>query len=571
MIKLLEFSKRHKKNLIIATIASMLMYIFNILVVNNIKEIIDESLYGDVSNLPLIITKSVIFIILSVIFIYVFKYEVGVFKASVLKDIREKVISHLLKLSPEFLAKQDYGDLISRLSSEVSNISDYMGTYLVQLISLPIQLIVFVIYLFTINPALAFFSLLPSAIGIPIHIKLIEPVKKGQKVYVEQLGKTNNNLEEVCSGIETVKSYKLEKPLSKKYYDRLKKTLETSFSNDKKEYLAAPFFTVITVIPNVIALCYGGYQVFMGDITVGMLTAFITALNMLMGPLGTAYQLVIRTKMVFISADRVFYILDTKEEDDENKVSTKLNDEKVFEIENVSFSYNDINDVVLSNINFEIKKGEKVAFVGRSGCGKSTMMKLLYKNYDINSGTIKFYGIDYNDLSSNFLRENISLISQDVFLFPMTILENIKLGKPDATDEEVIEASKLAYCHDFITEFEKGYDTMVGEKGSLLSGGQRQRISIARAFLKNSDIFLLDEPTSALDKNSEMLVNKALLNISEDKTIIVIAHRLDTIKTFDKIVVFDDKKIDTIGQHAELLEKDGLYKLLYNEYINAEV
>lgn len=565
MTKLFEFSKRHKKNLIFATIASFIIYTFNILVVNNVKEVIDKSINGDFTNLPLTVTKSAILIILSAIFIYIFKYQLGLFKAGVLKDIREKVVSHLLKLSPEFLAKQDYGDMLSRMSSEVNNISDYMGSYLVDLISLPIQLTVFVIYLFTINPSLAFFSLLPSIIGIPIHIKLIEPVKRGQKVYVEELGKTNNNLEEVCSGIETVKSYKLENTLSKKYYDRLKKTLETSFSNDKKEYIANPFFTVITVIPTVIALCYGGYEVLVGSITIGMLTAFITALNMLMGPLGQAYQIVIRTKMVFISADRVFYILDTKEEDDENKSSEKINDNTVFEMKNVSYYYNNIDDLVLDNINLQIKKGESVAFVGRSGCGKSTMLKLLYKNFDTNIGDMKFYGIDYKDLSSNFLRSNISLISQDVFLFPMSILDNIKLSKPDATYEEVVKASKLAYCHDFIMEFENGYDTMVGEKGSLLSGGQRQRISIARAFLKNSDVFLLDEPTSALDKESEMLVNKALLNISEDKTLIVVAHRLDTIKTFDKIVVFDEKKIDTIGTHEQLLAEDGLYKLLYNE------
>lgn len=571
MINLLQFSKKYSKNLIFATIASFLIYFFDILIVNSVKLVIDQAIYESNTNLIHIILKTSVYIIFSVLIFYLFKYQMGIFKAGVLRDIREKVIGHLLKLSPDFVAKQDYGDMISRLSNEINNISEYMGTYLIDLFSLPIQLLVFSVYLFRLNPSLAFFSLLPAVIGIPIHIKLIEPVKKGQKIYVEELAKTNNNLEQLCSGIDTVKSYKLEQTLSKRYYDRLKKTLDTSFSNDKKEYLAAPFFTIITQFPMVIALCYGGYEVFKGNLTIGMLTAFITALSMLMAPLGQAFQLVIRTKMALISADRVFFIFDIKEEDNSNMIDKIIDDETVFDIQNLNYSYNETNDLALEDINLKINKGEKVAFVGRSGSGKSTMLKLLYKNFDTYSGVLKFYGIDYTVLSPNFLRKNISLISQDVFLFPMSILENIKMGNQNATYEEIVEASKLAYCHDFIIDFENGYDTMVGENGSLLSGGQKQRISIARALLKNSDIFLLDEPTSALDKTSEKFINKALANISDDKTIIVVAHRLDTITNFDKIVVFDNKNIEKVGKHSELLKEDGTYKLLYDEYIMGEV
>ncbi len=570
MGRFIEFSKKYAINIVLAGVMSVLVSMSNIYLVNTIKVVIDESLNGSFNNLMKYVVICIFIVIVGMVATYLFNYQTGFFNNGVLKDIKEKIITHFLKLSPEFVSRQDYGDLTSRLSNEVENISGYLSQYFSQLISLPIMTIVFSYYLLSIDAVLGLICLATIGIAIVIHLRLIEPVKQGQKVYMEQISLTNNNIYEVCSGIEIVKTYKLENVLADKYYNVLKKCLDTSFVNDKKEYGAAPLFTVMFGVPEMTALCYGGYLAFRGDITLGMLTAFITSMSMLLWPLSQVYQIVIRTKMALISADRVFYLLDCDVEDTENKTVELKNLEKVFEIDNLSYAYNNSKDLVLDKIDLEIKKGERIAFVGRSGCGKSTLLKLLYKNFDRTSGDLRFYGVDFNEVSPNLLRNSISLISQEVFLFPMSIMDNIKLAKPNATEEEVIEASRKAYCHEFITGFEKGYDTMVGEKGALLSGGQRQRISIARAFLKDSDIFMLDEPTSALDKESERLVNAALLNISSDKTVIVIAHRLDTITDFDKICVFEDKKISRIGTHNELMMEDGLYNQLYSEYINSQ-
>ena len=571
MKRLLKFSRPYYIHIIISTIASICVALANVWVIDILKNVIDESIHGGTSGLLVQLCEGGLAIILGMAANYLVIYTTGYYGASVLKDIRSVTIQHVIKLAPDYMEKNNFGDLMARMSSDVEGISDYLSSYFKDCIYVPILVIIFVVYLVFMNPLLAVACLFPLLIFVPISIKLMKPIKYSQVDYMQKLGKTNNNIQEVCDGVDIIKSYGLEKILEKKYHKDLKKTLDISFTNDLRQYNVEPISRMISELPVAIALCLGGYLVFRGDISLGVLIAFVSVMKKLIDPLQSAYQLVIRTKMAMVSVDRVFYILDEiKEQEGQQYRNINLDNEEVFTLKNVSFAYDGMVEKKnsLEDIDLTIKKGEKIAFVGRSGGGKSTLLKLLYKHYEITGGEIMFHGMNYNEMNPDQLRDNIALISQDAFLFPMSIEDNIRIGNPDASKVEIMIASKVANCHEFIEEFPEKYETLVGEKGTLLSGGQKQRISIARAILKNCPVILLDEPTSALDKKSEKLVNEAIDWISKEKTVVVVAHRISTIMNADEIVVIDDGKIAEKGNHNNLMKLNGLYSKIYTEYVS---
>jgi len=571
MKRLLKFSRPYYIHIIISTIASVCVAVANVWVIDILKNIIDESINGGFSGIFIKLGEGALAIILGMAANYLVIYTTGYYGASVLKDIRSVTIQHVTKLAPDYMEKNNFGDLMARMSSDVEGISDYLSSYFKDCIYVPILVIIFVVYLVYMNPILAVACLFPLLIFVPISIKLMKPIKYSQFEYMQKLGRTNNNIQEVCDGVDIIKSYNLEEILEKKYYKDLKKTLDISVTNDLRQYNVEPISRMISELPVAIALCLGGYLVFQDKITLGVLIAFVSVMKKLIDPLQSAYQLVVRTKMAMVSVERVFYILDEPKEQEKTqyrKIDPTSKD--VFTLKNVSFAYDGMIEKknALEGINLTIGKGKKIAFVGRSGGGKSTLLKLLYKHYAITGGQMMFYGINYNEMNPNQLRDNIALISQDAFLFPMSIEDNIRIGNPKASKEEIMSAAKVANCHEFIEEFPEKYETLVGEKGTLLSGGQKQRISIARAILKNCPVILLDEPTSALDKKSEKLVNEAIDRISKDKTVIVVAHRITTIVNADEIVVIDDGKIIEKGKHNILMKQNGLYSKIYTEYVS---
>ena len=571
MKKLLKFSRPYYIHIIISAIASICGAVANVWVIDILKNVIDESINGGSSGIFVKIGEGGLAIILGMVANSLIIYTTGYYGAGVLKDIRSATIKHVIQLAPDYMEKNNFGDLMARMSSDVEDISSYLSSYFKDCIYVPILVIIFVVYLVFMNPLLAVACLFPLLIFVPISIKLMKPIKYSQVDYMQKLGKTNNNIQEVCDGVDIIKSYGLEKILEKKYHKDLKKTLDISFTNDLRQYNVEPISRMISELPVAIALCLGGYLVFRGDISLGVLIAFVSVMKKLIDPLQSAYQLVIRTKMAMVSVDRVFYILDEiKEQEGQQYRNINLDNEEVFTLKNVSFAYDGMVEKKnsLEDIDLTIKKGEKIAFVGRSGGGKSTLLKLLYKHYEITGGEIMFHGMNYNEMNPDQLRDNIALISQDAFLFPMSIEDNIRIGNSDASKVEIMIASKIANCHEFIEEFPGKYETLVGEKGTLLSGGQKQRISIARAILKNCPVILLDEPTSALDKKSEKLVNEAIDWISKEKTVVVVAHRISTIMNADEIVVIDDGKIAEKGNHNNLMKLNGLYSKIYTEYVS---
>ncbi len=370
---------------------------------------------------------------------------------------------------------------------------------------------------------------------------------------------------ESYSGNKTILSYNLDEYMKDRFDSVLKNIFNLRIKMIQRTSWLSPMMHVIVSVGIGIAIGYGSHLILSHKISSGNFVSFITALIMLYSPVKNIGNNFNQVAFSFLAIERVFKILNTepKIKDCENPVEFNCNYSKI-SIEKMNFEYIK-GKPVLQNINLEIKKGQTVAFVGNSGGGKTTLVSLIPRFYDVKSGAIKIDGIDIRKISLKSLRQNIAVVFQDNFLFSGTIKENIMLGNENASEEEFKKAIKMAYLDDFIKSLKNGADTQIGERGILLSGGQKQRVAIARAFLKNAPIIILDEATSALDNKAEAIVQKAIDNLMQDKTVFVIAHRLSTIQNADKIVVINKGKMVESGTHDELLAKqEGAYKSLYD-------
>ena len=369
---------------------------------------------------------------------------------------------------------------------------------------------------------------------------------------------------EAFTGNKTIASYNLQQNEINKFDYILKNIFSLRIKMVQRTQWLSPMMHVIVSVGIAGAIAYGSHLIMSNQITAGNFVSFITALILLYTPVKSIGNNLNQVQFSFYAIEQVFKKLDGKPKikDKENAVTITREHSKI-EFKNVNFEY--IKGVpVLKNINLEINKGETVAFVGNSGGGKTTIVNLLPRFYDIKSGSITIDGIDIRDITLYSLRQNIAVVFQDNFLFSGTIRENILLGKPDATEEEIQNAVKMAFLDEFVATLENGLDTIIGERGVLLSGGQKQRVAIARAFLKDAPIIILDEATSALDNKAEAIVQKAIDNLMKEKTVFVIAHRLSTIQNADKIVVINQGEIVESGTHEELLKiENGVYKTLY--------
>lgn len=571
MKRMIGYVKNYWAWIMVITLSSFGCSMANVYIVDLLKRVIDLSISkGADFSLWILIAQAVVAILVGMLSNYLVVRTAGAFKSVILRDLRRDTVNHIMRVAPSDMEKQNFGDIMERLSSDIAVVSGYMETYFKDCLYVPIVVTVFTVYLIAMNPLLAVLCLGPLFIMVPISIKLLKPVKMAQTEYVKKLGLTNNHIQEVFDGVDVIKSYNLQERMQKKYYNALKETLDISNKNDLWQYNIEPLSALIREAPTAIALCVGGYFALKGVFTIGILVAFISGINKINEPLVYAYQLVVRTQMAMISANRVLEILDIPIEcNKRNMQRFNKYSEKVFEFKNVSFSYieSENDKPVLEQFNLAVQEGQKIALVGKSGCGKSTIMRLMCRQNEVDSGEICFYGNSFSDIAPNSVREQLSLIAQETVIFPMSVLDNIRIGRPEATREEIVDAAQKAGCHNFIMELPQGYDTLLEEWGSNLSGGQRQRLAIARAILKDTPILLLDEPTSALDEKTEKYVNQTLLAISEGKTLITIAHRLNTIVDYDEIIVLEEGKIVESGTHTILIQKKGVYWRMYNEYI----
>lgn len=561
--------KPYRMQLVWIAVAGVGCSLANVGVVGVLKQLIDSSVSeGLTGRLWKILIGALGVILIGLASNYLVVKLTGYMGAGILWDMRNNLVNHMGKIAPNNLEKQNFGDVMERMSSDVATVAGYLQTYFKDCLYVPIVVVVFGIYLFSMHPLLAAVCLGPLIIMVPLNIVLLKPVKLAQAEYVKGLGLTNNHIQEAFDGAEVIKSYNLQKTRGDKYFEALKKTLDISNKNDLWQYNIEPLSSLIKEAPTAIALCVGGYLALKGEVSFGVLVAFITGIEKINEPLVYAYQLVIRTQLALVSAKRVFELLDMPVESAGEMGDTfKKKSSCVFELKKVSFAHSE--QKILDDLSLCIEEGKKIALVGHSGSGKSTLLKLLCRLHEAEEGEISFYGNLFRDVKPEAIRSRVALISQEAVIFPMSVRDNIRMGNPDAPEEKIVEAAKKAGCHEFIMALPKGYDTLLEEKGRNLSGGQRQRISIARAILKDVKIYLLDEPTSALDKETEAHVNETLLKICENKTMITVAHRLNTIVSYDEILVLEKGKIVERGTHATLMGAEGKYYQLYEQYIRS--
>ena len=505
----------------------------------------------------------VIIILFQAAFAITHNYILGFIGHRVTADFRIELFSHIQSLSLRFFQGRRVGEILSRMSSDITVIQNALVSIPVAVLRQTITLLGALAIIFYLNWKLTGLILLvlpPLMLFARIFGKRLRVLT--EKVQ-DKIAQALVVLEEVASSIKIVKSYTREPYEKKRFENEIESAFEQSIGKVRISSSFGPLILGLTFLVSTILIWYGGQQVMQGTTTPGELAAFFLYALIMAGPIGTFVKIYTQLQETLGAIRRVNEILDTKPlvNSPENPVKlTSLKGHVCFS--EVIFGYED-GTPVLNNISFDIHPGKTVALIGPSGAGKSTTVQLLLRFFDPQSGEIQLDGHDLKSLDLESYLSQVALVPQETLLFGGTIRENILYGKLDATDTEIIEASKSANAHEFIVEFSNGYDTLVGEKGTKLSGGERQRIAIARALLKNPKVLVLDEATSALDNQSEMLIQDALEKLMAGRTTFIIAHRLSTVHNADKIIVLDKGKVVESGTHKELMANEGLYHHLY--------
>lgn len=486
--------------------------------------------------------------------------------ASIYKNIVDDIYIKIQKLDMEYFSSAKIGELMTKVVTDPNNINSVIKETFNMIPEIFKVVICFGLAL-SIDWKLTLGILIVAPVLITVVKKYSKKLKRSGKKRQEAMGVINSKLQESLSGIRVIKAFAMEQEEIRDFRIKNTKLKRIAIQTAKYNARSSAVSEALNYIMIAGLLLAGGYRVLRGhDFTPGDFVTIMGAISSMYTPIRRAITRFNEISVDIPSVGRVFEILEEEPKiiDNENKILFQYFSDNIT-FENVDFKYKDSEERILKNINLTVKKGETVAFVGNSGGGKSTLVNLIPRFFDVSSGAIKIDGVDIKDYDVKSLRKNIGIVPQETFLFSGTILQNIKYGKRDATFDEIKEAAKKANAHDFIENLEEGYNTEIGERGVKLSGGQKQRIAIARAILENPQILILDEATSALDNESEKLVQDALEKLMGNKTTFVIAHRLTTIENSDKIVVLQQGEIKEIGTHTELLEKNGLYRSLYNK------
>ncbi|GAB4157278.1 MAG: ABC transporter ATP-binding protein [Winogradskyella sp.] len=518
--------------------------------------------YGSQRSLLYMIILIISLFLLKNLFNYLGLYFITFLRNGVLKDLRNEIYNKVTHLPISYYSEKKKGDIIARISGDVNEVKNSLLAILELIVKEPLTIIFAIIAMFMISVKLTIFVFLFIPIsGFIISIIGKSLKKKSNRVQTEQ-GIFLSTLEETLSGLKVIKGFNAEKRFNDEFQKSTNRFYNFSNTLMNRQNLASPTSEVLGIITIAILLWYGGSMVLIEKTLSG--GAFI-------GYIGLAWQILTPAKAISkasykvkagnAAADRVLEILNTESPlADAPNAKTKTDFTSEINLNNISFKYED--ELVLKNFSLKVPKGQSVALVGQSGSGKSTIANLVTRFYDVNNGAISIDGDNIKGLTKHSLRNLMGIVTQDSILFNDTIKNNVLLGKEDATDDEIIDALKIANAWEFVKDLPQGINTNIGDSGNKLSGGQKQRLSIARAVLKNPPIMILDEATSALDTESERLVQDALENMMRNRTSIVIAHRLSTIQNADLIVVMQKGEIVEQGTHSELLAKNGAYKKL---------
>lgn len=569
--RFLPYFKKYKWILIFDLVCASLTTVCDLVFPLIVRRITDLGVSDPASlTVPFIVRLGVLYLILRLLDAaanFYMQHTGHVMGAKIETDMRRDLFSHLQKLSFSYFATHKVGQIMSRITSDLFDITEFAHHGPEEFFIAGLKITVSFAILFGIDPMLTLivFAVLPF---IFIFVKFFNTrMRRAFKEQRVQVGEINSQVEDSLLGIRVVKSFANEGIEKDKFesgnkeFLRLKKLgylYMGGFGSTNRFFEGVMYLTVVVA---------GSLFLMKGSISPGDFTAYLLYVSSLFASIRTIIQFTEQFQRGMTGIERFCEIMDAPQDITEKPDAKELTNVKgEIDFEDVAFHYSDDDTEVLSGIDLHIPQGSSIALVGPSGGGKTTMCSLIPRFYDVTGGRITIDGTDIKDVTLRSLRSAVGVVQQDVYLFSGTVFDNIEYGKPGASREEVIEAAKAAGAHEFIAALPDGYDTYVGERGVKLSGGQKQRISIARVFLKNPPILILDEATSALDNESEKVVQESLERLAAGRTVLTIAHRLTTVKNADKILVLTDKGIEEEGTHSELIAKNGLYSHLYSMY-----
>lgn len=522
--------------------------------------------FGTIGQILLLLAGLYVF---SSLFNYIQQYIMSTVAQDTVYDLRQDVNKKLEKLPLNYFDSRPNGEILSRMTNDIDTIGSTLQQSLTQFITSVVTLVGIIIMMLTISPWLT----LIAFVSLPLSLFVIQPIlKRSQKQFANQqksLGELNGHIEEMYTGHSVVKAFGHEKKAVEQFDEVNEELYEAGRKAQFISGIIQPLMTLIGNFSYVVISVVGGILVTQRAISIGDIQAFITYSKQFTQPIMQTANIANIIQSTVAAAERVFELLDEQEE---QKESTALHLERAkgeVVFENVDFGYGE--ELLIENMNIQVAPGQTVAIVGPTGAGKTTLINLLMRFYELNDGKIEIDALDTRDMSRNELRQNFGMVLQDTWLFNGTIRDNIAYGKNGATDEEIVAAADAAHADHFIRTLPDGYDTVLNEEASNISQGQKQLLTIARAILADPPIMILDEATSSVDTRTEIFIQKAMNRLMEGRTSFVIAHRLSTIKDADLILVMDKGNVIEQGTHNELLEQDGFYADLYNSQFAEKV
>ena len=567
-----KYFLKYKAHLLIGMIITVVARIFLLFTPRYVKQIfivVEKTLEGEITKevFKAELLEAILYIIGAAIIggILTFFMRQTIINVSryIEFDLKNEIYDQYQKLSLNFYKKNRTGDLMNRITEDVGRVRMYAGPAIMYSINTFALFVVVIIYMINASPKLTLYTILPLPILSVIIYKLSKEIHKRSTIVQEYLSKLSTFTQESFSGISVIKAYGIEPQTSTNFKSLALGSKEKQISLAKVQAWFFPMMILLIGTSNLLVIYIGGMQYINGEIeSLGTIAEFIIYVNMLTWPVATVGWVTSIVQQAEASQKRINEFLKIEPEI-KNTIDTNTEITGDITFNNVSFTYDDTNIQALKGISFNVKAGETLAIIGKTGSGKSTILDLIGRLYDIDEGSIIINETKIDQLNLNNLRDHIGYVPQDAFLFSNTIKNNIKFGKENATEDDVIEAAKNAQVHKNIVKFNNGYNTVLGERGITLSGGQKQRVSIARAIIKSPKILLFDDCLSAVDTETEEKILKNLNKISKGKTTIIVSHRVSSAKNADKIIVLDDGKIVQEGTHETLINTDGYYKHLY--------
>lgn len=560
---------------LLITIAARIFTLYPVQFIGNSTTVIESYIKGEITD-PAELREELFYNILLIIganlvaaaLTFIMRQTFIVASRHMEYDLKNEIYQQYQRLSLNFYKKNRTGDLMNRISEDVSKVRMYLGPAIMYSITTLTLFVVVIWYMVNTAPMLTLYTLAPLPFLSFAIYKLSVAIHNRSTIVQQYLSKLNTFTQETFSGISVIKSYGLEPQTNQNFEVLSNGSKEKNLNLVKVQAFFFPLMVLLIGVSNTVVIYIGGKQVISGEIeNIGIIVEFLLYVNMLTWPVAIVGWVTSIVQQAEASQKRINEFL-KQEPQIKNHQQKSVEIQGNIEFKNVTFTYEDTNITALKNISFKVNRGETLAIIGKTGSGKSTILELIGRLYDVNQGNILVDGIDIKEHNLYNLRDSIGYVPQDAFLFSDSIRNNIMFGNTNATEEEVIEAAKNASVHKNIIGFSKGYDTVLGERGITLSGGQKQRVSIARAIIHDPQILLFDDSLSAVDTETEEEILQNLFKISQTKTTIIVSHRISSVKNADRIIILQDGAVVQEGNHQKLIQQEGYYKELYAKQLS---